>query len=200
MRNLIKFFVNLLTTIRFISIIVLIIIFKKISHRLFIITISLLFLTDFIDGKLARKYKVQTIYGSNMDTIADKALSIGLIILLLKKNKYIYLVLLGEIIISIINILAKLQYKKTKSSLIGKIKTWFLSITIILSYINYFKLLKTIYILPYIIITSLTQIYCIVDYIIYLIKQKPAPTREIKSNKKILYKLFSTEYYLKTIE
>ena len=190
MRKLIKFFVNL----------VLIIIFKKISHRLFIITISLLFLTDFIDGKLARKYKVQTIYGSNMDTIADKALSIGLIILLLKKNKYIYLVLLGEIIISIINTLAKLQHKKTKSSLIGKIKTWFLSITIILSYINYFKLLKTIYVLPYIIITSLTQIYCIVDYIIYLIKQKPAPIREIKSNKNILYKLFSTEYYLKTIE
>ena len=200
MRNLIKFFVNLLTTLRFLSILVLIIIFKKTSHRLFIITISLLFLTDFIDGKLARKYKVQTIYGSNMDTIADKALSIGLIILLLKKNKYIYLVLLGEIIISIINTLAKLQHKKTKSSLIGKIKTWFLSITIILSYINYFKLLKTIYVLPYIIITSLTQIYCIVDYIIYLIKQKPAPTREIKSNKNILYKLFSTEYYLKTIE
>lgn len=200
MRKLIKFFVNLLTTLRFLSILVLIIIFKKISHRLFIITISLLFLTDFIDGKLARKYKVQTIYGSNMDTIADKALSIGLIILLLKKNKYIYLVLLGEIIISIINTLAKLQHKKTKSSLIGKIKTWFLSITIILSYINYFKLLKTIYVLPYIIITSLTQIYCIVDYIIYLIKQKPAPIREIKSNKNILYKLFSTEYYLKTIE
>ena len=47
-------------------------------------------ITDFIDGKLARKYKVQTIYGSNMDTIADKALSIGLIILLLQKNKYIW--------------------------------------------------------------------------------------------------------------
>ena len=85
MRNSIKFFVNLLTTLRFLSIIVLIIIFKKVSHRLFILTISLLFLTDFIDGKLARKYKVQTIYGSNMDTIADKALSIGLIILLLQK-------------------------------------------------------------------------------------------------------------------
>ncbi len=200
MRNSIKFFVNLLTTLRFLSIIVLIIIFKKVSQRLFILTISLLFLTDFIDGKLARKYKVQTIYGSNMDTIADKALSIGLIILLLQNNKYTYLLLLGEIIISIINMSAKLQHKKTKSSPIGKIKTWFLSITIILSYINYFKLLKNIYVFPYIIITVLIQIYCIVDYIIYLIKQKPTPKPKITNTKNILYKLFSTEYYLKTIE
>ena len=172
MRNSIKFFVNLLTTLRFLSIIILVIIFKKISQRFFIIIISILFLTDFIDGKLARKFKVQTIYGSNMDTIADKALSIGLIILLLHQNNNVLLLLLGEIIISVINTIGKLQGKKTKSSLIGKIKTWFLSITIILGYINYFKLMDTKYIIIYIIITVITQIYCIIDYTIYLINQK----------------------------
>ena len=80
-----KILVNVITTFRFLYTMILPILKGRISRLAFIINIALLFLTDFIDGALARKFKVQTLYGSVMDTIADKTLSIILIVLLIKK-------------------------------------------------------------------------------------------------------------------
>lgn len=196
-RLVMKIIVNLITTFRCLFVFYLAFLFGKIKNILFLIIASLLFLTDFIDGLLARKYKVQTNYGATMDTIADKMLSIVLIIIIINKVKYLYLILLSEIIIALINIYANIQHKQTKSSYIGKIKMWILSITIILSYAYYFNYINITSIIVSIILTFITQVYVIVDYIIFLKKEKRSnQSSKIKNIKELLYRLFSTKYYL----
>ena len=200
MRKFMKVFVNLLTTLRLFITIILVFLFRNISNLKFLISIAILFLTDFIDGKLARKYKVQTLYGSNMDTIADKALSIMLILILINKIPILWILLLGEIAISIINITGKLQGKRTKSSLIGKIKTWLIAMAIIISYMNYFNMLPKVIVTITTIITFIIQIIVIYDYLNFLKHQEKSSRNHIfKYNgiKDLIYKLFSTEYYLK---
>ena len=94
-----KIFVNLITTFRFLYTLILPLLEQKISNRAFLINIIILFLTDSIDGFLARKFNVQTLYGSMMDTIADKGLSIILMILLVSRMKMLSIVLILEIFI-----------------------------------------------------------------------------------------------------
>ena len=55
-----KVLVNLITTLRFVYTLLLPLIKAKVSRNAFIINIVVLFLTDTIDGFLARKFKVQT--------------------------------------------------------------------------------------------------------------------------------------------
>lgn len=198
MRNIIKIFVNILTTSRLVLSILLMMCFKNISKMNFLIYILLLFLTDFIDGKLARGFKVQTIYGSNMDAIADKFLSIGMLLLLLKNNSIVWVPFIGEIIISIINIKGKIEGKRTESSNIGKIKTWFIAITVFICFGNYFNLITRPIVWISCIVTFIIQIKTAIDYIKYLEKQKPVHKKKKEKNAtNILYRLFSTEYYLK---
>ena len=198
MRNLIKIFVNILTTSRLVIAILLMKYFYKISSQYFLILITILFLTDFIDGKLARNFNVQTFYGSKMDTIGDKALSIGLTIILVKKIPIMILPLIGEIIISLINIIGELQRKKTKSIQIGRIKMWIISITIILSYAHYFDKISLPIVKISCLITFLSQILVIISYIKFLNTKKP--NNKTNSKESLIYRLFSTKYYLENKE
>ena len=111
-----KIFVNLITTIRFIYTIILPILQIRISNTAFIINLVILFLTDTIDGFLARKFNVQTFYGSLMDTIADKTLSIVLLIILANHINLLYVVLLCEILIALLNSVEMARRKRTKSN------------------------------------------------------------------------------------
>ena len=194
-----KILVNLMTTIRFAYTLILPILKLKISQTAFVINIIILFLTDSWDGLLARKYKVQTLYGSVMDTVADKTLSIILLsMLLMDRMGILSVVLLCEIIISIPNILGMATGKKTKSSIIGKIKMWLLSITIVLSYLNYFNIVNYNIVIVSSVITRTMQLFAIYGYIKNLIIQK-----EIKQERKkieniadLKYILFDTDYYM----
>ncbi len=112
-----KVIVNIMTTTRFLYALFLPIVKISFSDKAFFINIIILFLTDWIDGFLARKFNVQTLYGSMMDTIADKALTMILIILLVRKINILAIILIGEIIISIINVLGTFQNKKITSSI-----------------------------------------------------------------------------------
>ena len=195
-----KIFVNLITTLRFAYTLILAIMKAKISELAFIINIIILFLTDSIDGILARKYKVQTLYGSIMDTIADKTLCIVLMLFLVKKIDMVFVMLIGEILIACINVLATLRGKKTQSRLLGKVKMWFISATIVLSYMYYFNLIS--YNTEFIgIITVLLQIATIIDYIEALKKQEGNSNQkyEIKNAQDLKYVLFNTEYYLNSL-
>ena len=200
MRNFIKVFVNFLTTLRLLSIIILMFLFQYVSKGLFLFFIVILYLTDFIDGKMARYWKVQTVYGSNMDTIADKFLSIGLILLIVSRISIMWLLLVGEILIAFINVTGKLQGKKTKSSGVGKLKTWLIAIATILCYANYFNIVGKNFVYVSCFITFFCQLYCFVFYIIYLRKQKESIIKSVnnKNEESLLYRLFSTEYYFKT--
>ena len=70
-----KLLVNLITASRLLFTVILMIIYKSIPNYWFLILIAIIFSTDFIDGKLARKFHVETFFGSLMDTMADKILN-----------------------------------------------------------------------------------------------------------------------------
>lgn len=82
--------------------------------------------TDFFDGRSARKYNSQSEYGKKLDQVTDKIFSIITSINLLFFNLNYIFVIIGEILISSINI----YYKKNNpnlnfnSSKIGKLKQW----------------------------------------------------------------------------
>ena len=93
-------------------------------------------LTDFLDGKLARLWNVSSEIGAKLDTIGDKALAIGLLIILVIDNHMFFYILVLEVIISIFNVYVFMKQHIVESLLVGKIKTWVIFITIILGLFN----------------------------------------------------------------
>lgn len=193
-----KIIVNIITLIRLLYIIVLPILKVEISNIAYIINVIAIFLTDFVDGILARKFKVQTLFGAIMDTVADKALCIVLLLALLPENDLLLYILIFEIVISIVNTIGMALKKKTKSSILGKIKMWIISITIILGYIEYFDLIDFIFVEISSLITIGMQIAVIIGYILNVKKSDIVERTGLKESKKenLMYVLFDTEYYI----
>ena len=193
-----KIIVNIITLIRLLYIIVLPILKVEISNIAYIINVIAIFLTDFIDGILARKFKVQTLFGAIMDTVADKALCIVLLLALLPENALLLYILILEIVISIVNTIGMALKKKTKSSILGKIKMWIISITIILGYIEYFNLIDIKIVQISSMITICMQIAVIIGYILNVKKADIVERTGLKESKKEnwIYVLFDTDYYM----
>lgn len=193
-----KIFVNLITTLRMFFSFSLLFFIPRINSYVFLLIIIILFLTDFLDGVLARRFCVQTLYGSTMDTIADKTLSIILLLPLVEKLNSTFLILLGELGISTINVCGRLQQKITKSSICGKIKMWFLAITIVLGYLCYFVVIDRLVVEIGVYITLVFQCYVSIRYIFYLRNQNPVKKEKnfMQNKENLLYVLFNTEYYL----
>lgn len=192
-----KIFVNSLTTSRFILAIVFMFLLNKIGNIPFLISICVLFLTDTIDGFLARKFHIETYYGSLMDTLADKALNIALLLPLIKMNGYYISILILEVITMVINLSGLLLHKEIKAKMAGKIKMWIVSIAIVLGYISLFNYLPKGYINYVILVTNFFQVYVLVDYMLFLHHQKIGNINfEIKGFKDFVHKLFDTEFYL----
>ena len=196
-----KLFVNLITTMRFIYTLALPVLKVKVSKLAFIINIGILFITDSIDGILARKFKVQTLYGSMMDTIADKSLCIMLLLLLVGNLQILAPVLIGEVIIALINIVATIKGKKTKSSFMGKAKMWLISITIVLSYMYYFNVCNYYIWVVSLVLTTAMQIATIINYIFRISKQENNTSQIYKTKnwEELKYILFDSDYYLSTL-
>lgn len=192
-----KIFVNCITTFRFLYTLFLPIIKNKVSNTFFIINIILLFLTDSIDGTLARKYDVQTIYGSGMDTIADKTLSLVLLFMLAEKISILSLIIILEVIIFLISISAIFCNKKIKVGLCGKIKMWFLAGIIVFGYMNYFGIVNYSIVLGVGLLTIILQLLTMFDYIsgILIKKENKLDVPKIKSFDELKYILFDTAYY-----
>lgn len=95
------------------------------------------FLTDFIDGFLARKLKVQSFFGSLLDALSDKAFGIVCLCLLASLNP-IFLAVIGlELGIFGINYYNGQNNKNVQSSKAGKAKTLLLAATIVGSFFCY---------------------------------------------------------------
>ena len=169
-----KYIPNILTLLRLF--VTPIIIYLGINNHLIILIIVAIFiaLTDFLDGHLARKWNVTSQIGAKLDMIADKVLALGLLILLIMKNNLFFYVLILEAIISLVNIYIFFKSKIANSLLIGKLKTWFLFVTIILGFINLIipNLEVSITIFAY--ITIIIQIVTLYSYIRYYLKRKKA--------------------------
>ncbi|MCQ2472092.1 MAG: CDP-diacylglycerol--glycerol-3-phosphate 3-phosphatidyltransferase [Clostridia bacterium] len=84
-------------------------------------------ITDAIDGKLARKNNLVTVFGQFLDPIADKMLVTAALLGFLSEkmcNIWIVLVILArEFIISSLRLIASAQGKVIPANIFGKIKT-----------------------------------------------------------------------------
>jgi len=195
-----KIFVNALTTSRLILAIILPFLVNRISTWAFVTFVAVIFLTDFLDGRLARMFKVQTLFGALMDAISDKVLNVVLAIVLIYKFKFFIAILVLELIILIANIVGWVLKRSIKSSLIGKAKMWFVGITTLIGFLTYFEVIKDIQILNVcIILTIIVQVITLADYIIRMIKQKELRRAEfnVKSFDDVMHILFDGENYKK---
>jgi CDP-diacylglycerol--glycerol-3-phosphate 3-phosphatidyltransferase len=89
-------------------------------------------ITDFLDGYLARKYKLVSDFGKVMDAIADKILINGLLIVL-ATDGYIYpvvpvIIILRDTIVNTLKMIAGEKDKAVGAIKTGKFKTAFLMI------------------------------------------------------------------------
>ncbi len=98
--------------------------------------IGLIGISDFLDGKIARFLKVDSEEGALIDAISDKFFSINLILGVLPKAPIFIINGALESQISYINSKAYMEGKNPKSSFLGKIKTWPLSIGLGLGYLS----------------------------------------------------------------
>ncbi len=122
--KLLKFWiVNTITFTRVIGSVVMPIIYFTKGVESLVFFVVLLFLTDCIDGKLSRLWKVESFLGSLLDSISDKLFAFVMLGILSYEYPGLLSVLLLEFIIFVINTLAFTEFKNVQSSKIGKLKT-----------------------------------------------------------------------------
>lgn len=153
---------NLLTLSRGLAPIVIIpaILFNKLY---FVIILLIIFaLTDFLDGKIARKYNLVSEFGVKLDAVCDKIFAIGLIIPAIINHGIFIFNFVMEIAISYTNLLSYTKGNNPRSTIIGKIKTALLSLTLILSYIPN---MNNLVIFIFSLITIICQVITLIKYI-----------------------------------
>lgn len=92
-------------------------------------------LTDFLDGKIARKYNCVSIFGIKLDALCDKIFVIGLIIPSLFKYPILGINLFFELAISYVNVKSEVKNNEPRSIMSGKIKSAILFVTLVLTYV-----------------------------------------------------------------
>lgn len=112
----IKVFVNALTVFRCIFTFAMPFLVDKVLDGAFIVMVIGLYFTDWLDGFISRKCGVQTLFGSIMDTVADKVLCIILIVCLPGKHWTLSCVLIGEVLISVMNLLRYSKWCNDRSN------------------------------------------------------------------------------------
>ena len=178
-----------------------------------------LFITDAIDGFLARRLKISTFFGCSMDALSDKVLNATLFILLVIEYRYMIPPLIIEILILYISYLTYKNGGNVKSTKTGKIKTIILDVCVILSLIllsipklnidgkvtKYIISNTDFYI---IILSSIITISCLIALLDYIKRYKNARfnpkyikvkkrKKTGKSFKEIITRSFDIEYYSK---
>lgn len=141
----------------------LIIIPTLLVNKLYVAIIELIIfaLTDFLDGRLARKYNCVSQFGIKLDAVSDKIFALGIMIPAIFKFRILLINMILELCISYINLLSESKNNHPKSNMVGKIKTFLLSITLIMAYI---PTIDKIIILIASITTFMFQIVAFVKY------------------------------------
>lgn len=119
-------------------------------------------ITDFLDGKIARKYNYVSDFGVKLDAVCDKIFAMSLVIPSIFECYILLFNLILEIAISYTNLLSEAKGNHPRSTIIGKIKTTLLSITLILIYIPKTDI-KIIFVAS--IVTIICQVITLIKYI-----------------------------------
>lgn len=134
-------------------------------------------LTDFVDGFIARNWNLTSKLGEALDATTDKVFASTLLLAASFTNPILLCNLGLEAVISGINVNKKLNNQIVKSSLIGKIKTWFLftltGLGIISSYFDIAPVLNTL-----MLTTTIMQVATIGSYLF-------VPSQNKKLSKKV---------------
>lgn len=160
-------------------------------------------LTDFLDGKLARKWNVTSELGAKLDTIGDKCLAFSLLIILVVDNRLFFYVFVLECLIALFNIYAFYKTKIVESLLIGKIKTWFIFITILMGFLNILFIHIKFPVNLFVILTALLQMVSLGRYIHVYHENKGEKKRLQLENKeyvKLVKPILEHEEFLKRKE
>ena len=206
--------VNLITLSRLIGSILLPIIYHKEGISITAIVIIFLYLTDAIDGFLARRLKISTFFGSILDGISDKLLNVMSFIILGIEYNIMFCPLIIEIAIFYTFYSTYRYGGNIQSSRIGKNKTIVLAISVIICFILLSLPTLNIFINYTDLIINMLGIIMIVSCIIalydYMLKNKKARENpdciRIKKNQRhrkkktfdiVWSQLFDTEYYKK---
>lgn len=160
-----KIIPNILTSIRLVVIPFIIVLGLKNNYEYLAVVGAIVALTDFFDGKLARKWGVCTEFGARLDSASDKLLAISLLIILIFKNNIFVYMLIFEILIALINLIIFYKTRASHSILSGKIKTWALYITIILGIINIFYDKIRSFVMVGFLITIILQLLTFISYL-----------------------------------
>lgn len=216
-----KVFVNSLTMLRVLATVILPIIWKFLNPVGIIIFVIAILSTDFFDGLLARKFKVQTLFGSILDQVADKMFGIIILLIIGVYEPIFYLVAVMEMLIALINIGGGVRGARTNSSFLGKTKMWVMGIATTFALISIFdkqlyQLIDIAFIKEQLIqfmtykeqivfgfafLTIGSQVMVALDYGKNINKEIKDNKKKIKynfkSNEELKKVLFDTKYYLK---
>ena len=126
-------------------------------------------ITDFLDGKIARKYNLVTNFGKFMDPLADKLLVSSALICLVALNKIpawvVIVIIAREFIISGFRLVAADNGVVIAASYWGKFKTAFQMVTVIVLILNIpgevFAVIGTVLIYISLVLTVIS----LIDYI-----------------------------------
>ena len=109
MKKFMLIFVNLLTMVRIIGVFMMIPVYFNYGGLYAAILSICCYLTDCIDGFLARKFHVATFFGSMFDGVADKLFSCSNLIILFKVTKYSIASIIFELAVVLIQFI---KFKK----------------------------------------------------------------------------------------
>ena len=211
--------VNAITITRLIGAFILPFIYHYYGASIVSIFIICLFLTDTIDGFLARKLKISTFFGSLIDGVSDKLLNFISFLILGFINIFMFAPLIIEISIFYTMYSTYRYGGNIQSSKIGKTKTIILDIGVILSFMlislplfkSKSRVIDFLIINTNIIITFISFIIlvsCLITLFDYMKKnnkarENPKSFKIKNENKKrkpiklIMKQLFDTDYYSK---
>ena len=224
MKNIIKIIIiNFITLIRVIGIFAIIPVYLHHGGFSCFVLVAMCFLTDCIDGMLARELKCSTFFGSILDGVSDKAFLIINLITILSITKLAIFPIIIEVLIALTQSLKYAHNMNVQSNLMGKAKMWIAGFLISAIYIledkvflnsfntiftNYLVdnaiMVKKVMLIIVIIAELLTLISYIKEYIesknsldnTQVIKSKELQLVEEVSNKKLGYMLFNHEFYM----
>ena len=160
-----------------------------------IILLGILLSTDFFDGKIARKYGIVSKFGADLDAICDKIMALGLMIPLVFSTPLLIFNILLEVIIASLNVMGRITGVDMKTLFSGKVKTWFLSLTLGLGYLVKFIPACSPMLIVSSIATLIAQIKTGLDYQKYIdtAKEMNILNNDNNEDKDIEYRLFDTK-------
>jgi len=126
---------NLLTIFRLLSTIPINIFFFTGNIAAALITCGVAASTDLVDGQFARKFNCSSQFGADLDAICDKLFIVLMALPIVIQNPFMLLNIGLEAGITITNVNSEKNGQKVSSAMIGKIKTWVLSLTVLLGYL-----------------------------------------------------------------